>query len=271
MRTVRSTSTALLLLLGGCTAIPGLNKPKVSLVPQYSVLKVSGDTSMQSPAPSGPTNNPEQSLDNFGMGSFDGDIGGMVRLGDGFSGIEFGYLRLDNTDTRSGTLTSNWGNLLAGDTVNSKLEGDEFRLRYLGQVIDYENESTFLAGLGFGGMLAHRNFTFRTTAQNVARSQDVTMRDSGVFYIAGRARLGYYGFALTGDYAISPGLNFGGDFDDTLQDAELTLSYTFTDQNVTLAAGYRWEDLPAQGNEGGLDWQMDLRIEGFVLGIEVTF
>ncbi len=251
--------------------MPGLNEPKVSLVPQYSVLKVEGDTAMQSNSPGGPTNNPEQSLDNFGMGSFDEDIGGMVRVGDGFSGLDLGYLRLDNSDTRTGQLTANWGNLLAGDTVNSRLEGDELRLRYMGQVIDYENESSFLADLGFGGVLAHRQLTFRTTAQNAARTQNVSMSDNGVFYIATRARIGYYGFALTGDYAISPKMNFGGDFDGTLQDAELTLSYTFTDQNVTLAAGYRWEDLPAEGNEGGLDWKMDLRIQGYVLGIEVTF
>ena len=77
-------------------------------------------------------------------------------------------------------------------------------------------------------------------------------------------------FAFDFDYAIAPGL-VTGDYDGMQQDIEARLSYSVPFQDVTLFAGYRYSLFSAKGNEGGLAYDSDLRLDGYQFGITVSF
>jgi hypothetical protein len=260
-----------LLCLGGCSTIPGLEEPRITLIPQVALLEIEGDTMMQSNSGGPIANNPEMELRQFGLGDRDSEFGGTVRMGDGFSGIDVSVLTFDHKTSRDGSLSQDWGDLLQGDVVKTEFDGLELRARYIAQLFEYETENNVVFRLGAGLALAHREFTLRAREASGVRRQQIDMKDNGVPYIAARGQVRYMGFGLEMDYAISPDITFGGDFDGVLQDLELMGTYTFEDQDLTVYAGYRRSYLEANGNEGPLVYEVDFIIDGYVLGIEFTF
>ncbi len=74
--------------------------------------------------------------------------------------------------------------------------------------------------------------TVNTRAHEVTglRSQKLEMEDDGAVYLAARGRVSWRGVALRVDYAISDDMNFGGEFEGTQQDLEITLGYTLDTQ-----------------------------------------
>ena len=263
-----------MVFLAGCSAIPGLAEPRVSLAPHVVLLDIEGDTNMQSRSGGPIINNPEMNLDAFAATDRNSEFGGSVRIGDGFSGITIDFLDIDNSTSANGFLTNDWGDLRAGDTVNTEIEGYEFRIRYIAQFFEHsfetDNEDVRVQ-VGAGPGFATRKIEFKVTESSQTRRQNINAQDDGVLYIASRAKVSYSGFAAVADYQISPSFNFGGDFDDTLWDLELLGTYTFEDQDLTVYAGWRRSELPASGREGDFEYDLDLTFDGWILGLEFTF
>ncbi len=255
-----------------CSGVPGLEYPQIALAPQYTSLRWSGRAQMQSSDGSGGVRqNPPVAHRELGLGHHDDDAGIAIECGDGFSGADFGYLRLDQYSTLPGTLSSDFGGLMAGDAVTARVTMDELRLRYVAALLDVAAESGVGFELGAGAALAHRNVKMRFEQSGGARGQRLALRDDGVPYLAARARLSYRVFGLRADYAISPHAAFGGDFDGTLWDLEVLGTFTFTDQDLTAFGGYRRSALPARGSEGGFAYDTDFSLDGWVLGVRFIF
>ena len=87
---------------------------------------------------------------------------------------------------------------------------------------------------------------------------------------AGRGSISYLGFGLVGDYGISPG-TYLGDLDGLPQDLRVMLTYTFEDQDLSVQAGYRRSWLEFSGEQGQYDYEADVTIDGYLIGIEFTF
>ena len=266
---MRISAVALLLGVGGCSFLPGLEEPELTIAPQLVLLEVRGTTNMLSATQTGPFG--PMPLTDFGVGDRDADYGGSLRLGDGFSGVELGFTRLENKSSDEGLLTNDWGNLLAGDTVKSQLDGLEIRLRYLAGLFDHELDNGVRIQLGAGAAVGYRGYTFKSFDINGVRRQEIDIQDDGMPYAAARGRVSYLGFGAQVDYGINPDVPLGGDFDGLTQDLELLATYTFEDQNITAHAGYRRTWLEADGREGPLWYEIDLTIDGYVLGLEFTF
>jgi hypothetical protein len=254
--------------LAACSGVAAFDDPRVSIEPQLVYLEVNGDSQLASGGGGGSA---QVDLDELGAGATDAAFGGTFGIGDGFSGFDIGYLDLDSFDTGTGTLSADWGSLLAGDVVRTEIDGYEVRVRALGQVLELETERERWLRLGLGGTLAHRELEFRAREINGARQQDVDLQDHGVVYLSSRLAAGWVGFQVRADYGLSPESNFGGDFDGWLHDAELTFAYTFPGQEVSLSAGYRYTTLQAQGTQRDLDYEFDFRLQGIVLGVELLF
>lgn len=236
------------------------------------LIEIRGKTRMQSVSGGLKVDNPTIDLDDFGAADRDEAYGGSLAIGDGFSGLEISYLQLDGRSSRRGTLTSDWGALRQGDQVTPEYRLDEYRLSYVARVFGYgflEDEAEVV--LGAGAMLAHRDLRFAANEVSGARSQKVKMSDDGLPYLGGRLRASYLQFGAQVDYMINPDVDFGGDYEGINQDLELRLTYTLEDQDLTLFAGYRRQELGASGNEGVFRFDTDMTLEGFVLGFSFRF
>jgi hypothetical protein len=155
--------------------------------------------------------------------------------------------------------------------VRTKYDLDEFRLRYIGQVLDFEPKADWRMQLGLGGSLVHRDALFESIELNSTRKQRVEIKDDGVFYLAGRARGSYRNVFLDVDYGISPDLTFGGDYTGTLQDLEVKLGWRFEDQELEALVGWRWSQFPAEGTADGLRYEADFGIDGFFVMLGLSF
>jgi len=248
-----------------------LTDPQITVVPQLVLLELRGDTNMQSSSGGAPVSNPDVSLSELGVTDREDNWGGMVRIGDDFSGMDVGYLDIEAESTQTGTLSQNWGNLLQGDVVKTEVDGFEVRGRYVGELLDLESEAKARLQLGAGAELAHRELKFKAREVSGVRSQTLEVKDAGMPYLCARGRASYLGFGLQADYAINPDLDFGGDFDGIQQDIEVAATYTFADQGVVVSAGYRRSYLHADSTQGNFAYDLDLIFDGYVFGAEITF
>lgn len=259
-------------LLGGCAWIPGLDDPGFTVAPRMELMEIRGKTRMQSISGGLKIDNPTIDLDDFGAADRDEAYGGTLAIGDGFSGLEISYLQLDARSSRRGTLTSDWGALRQGDQVTPEYRFDEYRIRYVARVFGYEiMEDKADIVLGVGAMLAHRDMRFAANEVSGARSQKVKSSDDGLPYLGGRLRADYLQFGAQVDYMINPDVDFGGDYEGVNQDFEARLFYTLEDQDLTLFAAYRRQELGASGNEGVFRFDSDLTLASFVLGFSFRF
>lgn len=273
----RLTLICVLASIPGCASLPGFDSPELSFAPQLILYELQGDATMQSAL-----GNPTGSIDtrDFGADDRDSSFGGVLGYGDGFSGLEVTYYRYDLDGNDTGTLASDFGNIPAGSTVRSEFTMNEIRLGYTAEVFRSnftirEDEDDLLLRLGLGAAITHREGefkVFRVPAQgNSQDQQKFDFKDDGLPYASARARIDYLSFGLQLDYAINPDLTFGSDFDGSMQDLEVTLSYNFIDQGIALTAGWRRSEIPAKGREGALTYDTDFRLEGFILGLSATF
>lgn len=252
--------------------MPGFDHPQVTLIPQYVLLRVRGDSSMQSADGSGDIiNNSAIALSDMGLGDREEDVGGTIHFGDGFSGADLSYLRIDHETSTGQTLPTAYGAVRQGDVARPRFEMDEYRLRYAAAVFDHETDSGVRIQLGPGVLLAHRNGELSLSEVGRERRQAAKFRDNGIVYLGARSRFGYRGFALQADYAINPDVTWGGDFDGVLHDLEVTGSFTFEDQALRLYAGYRRSDLDTSGTAGPFAYSSDVVLDGYVLGVGFTF
>ncbi len=251
--------------------MPGLGDPRVTLTPRYAAYELSGRTSLSSMNGAQFVSNAGQDVANFGVGERDDDWGGRLHVGDGFSGVELDYQDIDMQSYDVGALTAGYGPLLATDRARARFQMDEWRIGYFGKVFVTEIREGLNAEVALGGVLAHRRMTFDAIEATGVRRQKFTARDDGTPYLAARARVSYRDFALGADYLINPDLHWGGDFEGTMQDVEITLSYRFEDRDVSILGGWRHAQLPSSGFEGPLRFDTDFDLEGFFVGVAFTF
>ena len=258
----------------GCSSLPGLQHPRVTVVPQLVLLEFEGDTAMQSPGSGGGpnVNNGQVDFGELGVSERDDEFAGAIYIGDGFSGVDFTTTLFDLKGSAGGTLTENWGNFLAGDVISTKINGFDVRLRYIAQLYEWWSEDEeWSVRLGAGAALGHREFRWRMTESTGTRTQSLDISDDGLPSAAVRAAVGYQNVGLRADYTINPDLSFGGDFEDIQQELELTAFYAFEDQDLKVTAGYRRTELRAAGDCNSLRYDMDFALDGFVFGLELTF
>jgi len=258
-----------LLILACCASIPGFENPKTRAAVWALVYELEGSTSMQSGGI--PVDNPPMTLGRFGIGNGDTGFGMRLSRGDGFSGLELDYTVIDDDTIAGGTLTQDWGDLMAGDTVNTQFRMYDLRLRWmLGQTWIDESEE-WGVGLGLGAIFGHRELTMDVVEVNGLRGQSLEMKDDGAIYLAIRSRISHSGVTLTADYAFSDGMNFGGDFEGTQEDLQIALSYTPENQRMELFAGFQYSGFPGEGRQGNLKYRNDFSLEGYFLGLSMTF
>lgn len=255
-----------------CSSLPGLDFPTLTARPQYHLMKLRGEIAMQS-APMGTlpaSDNPAMPVTDLGQTKRDDDYGFVFGYGDGFSGLELGYLNVDIDTTDRGTLTQDFGELDAGTVVTSKFTMEQFELRYVGQLLEYETEGEWLFRFGLGAKVTHRDGKISVLEDGTDIDQIARFSDDGVPYALARGRADYGPFSVTGDYAYTA-TTFGGDFDGTMQDYSVHVAYELEDQDLRLFGGYRWIDLPISGMQNPWEFDADLELEGFVLGFEFGF
>jgi len=268
---------ALPLLLTACDTFPVTVDPRLQVSPYLAAYQLRGDMSMQSNNGMGPVNNAPQSLRQFGFDNYEDDVGVRANLGDGFAGLSLDYYRLDMNTSRTGQLTDDFGNLRQGEFVRMSATMDEWRFGWMNEVFRHRGE--FRADeldlrLGLGAVYAQRKLLMRTQTDDPSvtpeRRQNVEITGDAI-YPAVRFRANWRSLSLNVDYAISPELQFGGDYDGTQQDFETWLSYAVPYQDVSLFAGFRYSVLEGNGSSSGLEYQADLRLDGFQFGMSVHF
>ena len=273
----RLTLISVIASIPGCASLPGFDSPELSFAPQLILYQLKGGAEMQSTL-----GNPTTEMDSrsFGADDRDSSYGGVLGYGDGFSGLQATFYRYELDGNETGTLASDFGSVPAGSTVRSEFIMNELRLGYTAEVFQQsftirEDQDDLLLRLGLGAAITHREGefkVFRVPAQgNSGDRQKFDFEDEGLPYGSARARIDYMNFGLQVDYAINPDLTFRSDFDGSMQDLEVTVSYNFIDQGVALTAGWRRSEIPAKGREGALPFDTDFRLEGFVLGLTATF
>jgi hypothetical protein len=250
-------------------------QPRVLVSPYLAVYQLRGKVGVQSqPTPGGPLqDNPAQSMVTFGQDHHREDVGVRADIGDGFAGVRFDYYKLDMGTSKTGVLTADWGRLRAGDTVRMEAEMDELRIGYLESLgtlrASFRGEPLTFRFAG-GGVFAYRDMTLRARTDDGARTQNVGITGD-VIYLATRFRASWRDVAFDAEYAISPDLVLGGDFQDVLQDVELRASYTLQQHDISFFGGWRWSTLKASGSTDGFGYDADLKIDGFQFGVSLSF
>ncbi|MGE3175810.1 MAG: hypothetical protein AB7O97_24520 [Planctomycetota bacterium] len=260
-------------VLGACNTFPVMAEPRIQVSPYFATYQLRGNASLQNDPGTGPQDNAPQSLRTFGSGHHENDVGVRVDIGDGFVGARLDYYRMSMNTSRTGVLPDEFGSLQNGDVVRMSSTMDEWRVSWTESVLSakttYRDQPLDLR-LGLGGVWAHRDLTLHMrTNQDNLRAQDVGIAGDS-FYPTARFRAQLRNVALDVEYAISPHLSTGA-FDGVQQDLEARLSYTVPFQDVTLFGGFRYSTLEADGLEGGLAYDADLRLNGFQFGVLVNF
>jgi hypothetical protein len=153
----------------------------------------------------------------------------------------------------------------------------EFVLQYQAKVVEFsiatETDDDVRLRFGVGGSIDHREarLDLQDSDTTTGGRQTIDMKDNGIFYILGRFRMDYAAVGLQLDWYVAPNTQFGGDFEGVMNDVEIVALYTLDPQDLTFRVGYRWTQLPASGNEGGLEYDVDYLLEGWEFGIEFTF
>lgn len=261
-------------LCAGCSSTV-LAEPRILVSPYLAVYELRGDVAMQSqPVPGGALqDNAAQAMRQFGQDHHREDVGVRADIGDGFAGFRIDYYRLDMGTGDNGTLTADWGRLLAGDQVSMNIAMDELRVGYLEPLVhvrtSYRDKPLSLQ-FAVGGVFAYRSMAMRAHTTDFTRTQNLDI-SGDVVYPAARFRASWRGAAFDAEYAISPDLVLGGDFAGTMQDIEVRLGYTLPLHDITFFGGWRYSVLPAEGTFDGFAYDADLTIDGFQFGVSVTF
>lgn len=262
-----------LCLLPACTSTV-MAEPRLLVSPYLAVYQLRGEVGVQSePTPGTLQDNAPQTMRTFGQDHHREDTGVRVDFGDDFGGVRFDYLRLDQNTAAEGVLEADFGTLRQGDVVRMDVAMDEFRVGYLEPILNLKatwRDHPLDVRFALGALVAHRQMDMRASTTDGQRRQNVEIQGD-VVYPAVRARIGWRDATLDVEYAISPELALGGDFEGTLQDLEVRTSYTLPMRDVTLFAAYRYSELPAEGDEGGFAWDADLKLDGFQFGFVLTF
>lgn len=271
---MRTLAALAAVLCSACSATV-LAEPRILVSPYLALYQVRGDIGLQSqPVPGGPLqDNAPQPMRNFGQDHHREDVGVRADIGDGFAGFRIDYYRLDMGTADNGTLSADWGRLLANDVVSMSMTMDELRVGYLEPLVHVRTnwrDRPLSLQFAAGGVFAYRSMDLRARTVDFSRTQNVDI-SGDVIYPAARFRASWRGFAFDADYAISPELELGGDWEGVMQDIEVRFGYTMPLHDITFFGAYRYSTLPAEGQSDGFAYDADLTVDGFQFGVSVTF
>jgi len=253
---------ALLAAMPACSWLPGFDDPQLALHPYYTQFEVEGRTSMGSPL---------IDLNDLGLGDHESDFGSGVTYGDGFSGLRFDVLLMDQKPKQTETLPANYGTLMGGDSVRSEFKMQAFRLSYTALVYEYEHEEDeWWVKVGVGPMLSYQEIKFRVDSTTSTSFERFKLQ-GGIPFPAATLAAGRGPLSVTAIYAYNDDVAFGADFEGTFQDIEIRANYYFEDQDITVFAGWRRLDLPGSKAEDGFRVDADFKISGAFLGLELVF
>ena len=195
-------------------------------------------------------------------------------IGDGFGGIRMDYYQLDMDTSKSGELTSDWGNLLESDKVSLYANMDELRIGYVEPIADYRTEYRdedlrfqFAAGANF----TYRQMTLKARDETFTRAQNFELGGDTIG-AAVRARISWMALSLDVDYVVSPeALVLSGEIEGLSQDIETRLSYQLPQRDISFFAGLRYSEFSGNGEAGSFEYDSDMVIDGMQFGISVTF
>ena len=264
---------SLLAFLGSCESIPFPEKPYASLTPVFAALTLTGDARMESGSLTlGKKSNRSVDLSSgLNIADRDSAVGGTLAWGDGFAGVEFGFLRWDeHAFTTQGKLGEDFGGLDKGDAVSTEVLFEQWRLEYLAKLYETKisKKGRFRAALGLG--LHHNNLEFqaRSLGATAGREQNLDLRDGGMPVLRTRLETEWKPLRLRFDAGYSQG--HWRKIDGEGWDLKFTARYT-PKRGVTLFAGFQAYDLPFKGGSEGLDYEFDTRLAGWVFGLELRF
>ncbi|MCY2955492.1 MAG: hypothetical protein NT107_00460 [Planctomycetota bacterium] len=275
MRTQPLAPPAILLaLFSACSATQKTAEQRIIVSPYFAGYRLGGKLGMADSQPSGTPTNGQQPMRELGQDRYEEDYGFRADFGNGAAGLRAEWLKLSMHPTDTGVLSDDFGAIPAGSTVNSDVTLEEFRIGYLHEVwTGSGGPENFLLDLQLaaGGLLSHVSTEIDVRETTGSAQQNVSLKDRGILYPALHLRASHQAVAMDLEYALSPNLTFGGDYDGWLQDIEARITYTVPFQDVGLFAGYRFATLPVDSSENGLAVNGDLRIDGIQLGIIISF
>jgi hypothetical protein len=259
--------------LTSCASWPGLDDPFISIAPEYTLFRLKGQTRMEAGTPNFGRRG-ENSVSDLGADDREDNVGIRATYGDGASGFEFHYARFESHSSQTGVAKNEWGVIPLGETVDTRVTMDEFRLRYIAAWALYsgaDDEEWIKAGVGL--QLGHRELSFDIRGISSGVGQKIQIKDDITPMLAVRiaGRQGPWGVTI--DLAYNHDWSFGtGDFNGSLYDGSIRASYYVEAQDVTIFGGYRRFNLPARGGmAGGHEFDTDFTVDGYVLGFEYVF
>lgn len=260
-------------LLAGCSSTT-FAEPRILVSPYLAAYQLRGSVGMQSQPTVGTfQDNAPQTMRTFGQDHHREDFGIRADIGDGFAGARLDYYKLDMGTSKTGVLGADWGRLLANDTVRMAAEMDEVRIGYLDSIGTMRatlRDRPLTLRFAAGGVLSHRSLALKARTADGARSQNAEIEGDALF-LATRFRAQWRDWSFDTDYAISPQLVLGGDFENVMQDLELRVAYAVPMHDVTFFGGYRFSAFEAKGRADVYDYRADLQIDGFQVGVSVSF
>ena len=272
---MRALSTLALLLAASCSSTT-FAEPRFQLSPYVAVHRLTGDASAATPGSGGggaATNNAAQPLSAFGQGDRDQDLCYRFDVGDGFAGVRVDWYRLGIAGDPGSPLDDGYGAYAAGDEASMRAAMDEWRLGY---VETFATKRTKLwdrplaLHAGAGGVFASRDLslTARRSGDGLVERSSF---DGENLYAALRLGARWQGVSLDAEYALCPDVAVAGDVDGWLHDLELRAAWAMPYVDVTLFAGWRLATLEAATTSAGARRTADLQLDGWLLGVSVSF
>ena len=261
----------LLVAMPACSWLPGFDDPEFGLHPYYTQYEVEGRTSMQFRVGSIVVNGSTIQLTDMGMGDHESDFGGGITYGDGFSGLRFDVLIMDQKPKNTELLPARYGDLLANDPVRSHFKMQEYRLAYTAQVYEFQHEEDeWWVKLGVGPILSYQQIKFRVDSTTDTRKESFTF-EGGIPFPAVTVAAGLGPVSVTAIYAYNHDVATGGDLEGTFQDVQVRADYYLEDQDLTIFAGWRRLDIGGAQSDNGLEVEAEYKISGAFLGLEWRF
>ena len=264
--------------LPGCAAWPGLDDPTLTVSPEYTALRLTGETRMESGSP--PAKGNYLSVADLGASDREDNLGVMLSYGEDASGFDLHYGRFEAHSSGSGVAFDAWGNIPGPsgtpsmpEQVDTRVTMDEFRARYVASFLLYEDddeEAWLRAGAGL--QLGHKEMTFDVRGINSGTAQKIEIKDDVSPMLAVRIAGKRGPIGLNIDFAYNPDLSFGtGDLHGAFYDLTILANYFLEAQELTVFAGYRRFDIPARGHEGINEFDTDFTLDGYILGFKFEF
>ncbi len=271
---MRALPTLALLLATACSTTT-FAEPRFQLSPYIAVHRLTGDASAATPGSGGgpATANAAQPLSAFGQGDREQDLCYRFDVGDGFAGVRVDWYRLGIGGDAGRPLDDGYGAYVAGDEASMRASMDEWRLGY---VESFASKRTMLwdrplaLHAGAGGVFASRDLSL-TARRDGDGLVERSSFDGENVYAALRLGARWQGFALDAEYALCPDLAVAGDVDGWLHDLELRAGWALPYIDVTIFAGYRLATLEASTTDAGARRAADLQLDGWLLGVSVSF